>query len=72
MSGMYLLAGKDIFEMLRNIEYRHLYIDIAFYEIYCGKLFDLLNERQQLFAREDSRQNVNIVGLCEKRVSDIQ
>lgn len=41
---------------------------ISFYEIYCGKLYDLLNDRQQLHAREDAKQNVNIVGLVEKRV----
>lgn len=44
---------------------------ISFYEIYCGKLHDLLNERQQLFAREDAKQNVNIVGLQEKRVTNV-
>jgi len=45
---------------------------ISFYEIYCGKLYDLLNDRQLLHAREDSKQNVNIVGLQEKKVSDVQ
>ena len=44
---------------------------ISFYEIYCGKLFDLLNDRQQLFAREDAKQNVNIVGLQEKKVISV-
>jgi kinesin family protein 2/24 len=44
---------------------------ISFYEIYCGKLHDLLNERQQLFAREDAKQNVNIVGLSEKRIINV-
>lgn len=36
---------------------------ISFYEIYCGKLYDLLNDKNLLFAREDAKNNVNIVGL---------
>ncbi len=45
---------------------------ISFYEIYCGKLYDLLNERNLLFAREDAKQNVNIIGLEEKRVNSVE
>ncbi len=30
-----------------------------------------MNERQQLFAREDAKQNVNIVGLQEKRIMNV-
>lgn len=31
-----------------------------------------MNERKQLHAREDGKQNVNIVGLTEKQVIDVQ
>jgi len=31
-----------------------------------------LNNRQQLFAREDAKQNVNIVGIQEKRVNSVE
>lgn len=51
--------------------FQHLQVYISFYEIYCTKLHDLLNDRQQLFAREDSKQKVNIVGLSEKRVLNV-
>ena len=72
IAGMYLLAAKDIFNMINNYqEYNDIFVDIAFYEIYCGKLFDLLNDRNQLHAREDNKQNVNIVGLVEKRVVNV-
>ena len=50
-------------------EYQHLTVWLSFYEIYCGKLFDLLNNRAILVPREDSKQDVNIVGLQEKRVT---
>lgn len=70
--GMYLLASHDIFKKLTKGDYGKYSIWVSFYEIYCGKLYDLLNDRAILFAREDARQNVNIVGLQEKRVSSVE
>lgn len=35
-------------------------------------MFDLLNNREQLQAREDGKQNVNIVGLTVKQIYNIQ
>ena len=67
--GLYLLAAYDIFSLLEN--YNNLSIYVSFYEIYCGKLFDLLNERKILTAREDGKQNIWIVGLTEKKVENI-
>ena len=67
--GLYLLAGYDIFSLLKN--YKNLSIWVSFYEIYCGKLFDLLNERKVLTVREDGKQNICIVGLTEKNVNGL-
>ena len=67
--GLYLLAAYDIFTLLQN--YQGFSIWISFYEIYCGKLFDLLNERKILTAREDGKQNICITGLTEKNVTDL-
>ncbi len=53
-------------------KYRHLAVWASFYEIYCGKLYDLLNNKQLLHAREDGKQNVNIVGIQEKRITDVE
>ena len=36
---------------------------VSFFEIYGGKLFDLLNGRKKLVSREDAGKNVVIVGL---------
>lgn len=69
--GLYLLAAYDIFTLLQKQEYANLSIWVSFYEIYCGKLFDLLNGRNQLTAREDAKQNICIVGLTEKHVTDM-
>lgn len=65
--GIYYLGAEDIFA-LRNSSYEDLTVAVSFYEIYCGKLFDLLNNREQLQAREDGKQNVNIVGLTVKTI----
>ncbi|KAL5975884.1 hypothetical protein ACLOJK_020212 [Asimina triloba] len=43
-----------------------------FFEIYGGKLFDLLNDRRKLTMREDGKQQVCIVGLQEFRVSNVE
>ena len=40
-------------------------ITLSLYEIYCGKLFDLLNKRKTVFARSDAKQRVKIMGLTE-------
>ena len=47
--GLYLIAADDIFNKVHQFE--KLTVWISFYEIYCGKLYDLLNERNILFAR---------------------
>ena len=67
--GLYLLAAYDIFSLLQS--YQGFSIWVSFYEIYCGKLFDLLNERKILTAREDGKQNICIAGLTEKNVTDL-
>jgi kinesin family protein 2/24 len=59
----------DIFKILENENFNHLEVWVSFYEIYCGKLYDLLNDKALLQAREDGKQNICIVGLSEKQVN---
>ncbi|CAE7191121.1 KIN13A, partial [Symbiodinium pilosum] len=70
--GIFLLAAQDIFRSVASKDYSHLGVFIAFYEIYCGKLFDLLNNRQILHARENAKGNVVIAGLQEHPVGNVQ
>eukprot|EP00667_Euglena_gracilis_P004594 EG_transcript_4619 len=65
-SGLYLLACRDLFSRIRNKA-----VFVCFFEIYLGKLFDLLNERQQVHAREDADQRVHIRGLQERPVRNV-
>lgn len=70
--GLYLFSAFDIFGLLCREEYQDLEIWISFYEIYCGKLFDLLNDRNSLTAREDGKSNIVIVGLTERQVLNLE
>ena len=64
--GMYLLAAADIFKRLGALKGgAALQLVISSYEIYGGKVFDLLNERSVLPVREDGKKKVNVVGLTQ-------
>ena len=70
--GMYMLAGYDIFQLLTNESmFNGFKILVSFYEIYCDKLFDLLNNKKKLETREDKKHNINIVGLSENKVNSL-
>ena len=64
--GLYVLASFDVMNLLNQYEDLELYL--SFYEIYCGKLYDLLNNKELVTCREDAKQKVNIVGLTEKPI----
>lgn len=68
--GLYLLAAYDIINLLNS--YPDLFLQVSFYEIYCGKLYDLLNKRVLLHCREDGKQKVNIVGLEQTTVVSVE
>lgn len=44
--GLYYLAAKEIFGFIEHPQFQHLNILVSFYEIYCGKLYDLLSDRK--------------------------
>ena len=70
--GLYLLSCIDMFDFLQKYEYSNLELWVSFYEIYCNKLFDLLNNKNILQAREDGKGNICIVGLIEKQTKNIK
>lgn len=63
--GLYILAARDIFELLATPAHASLQLHVASYEIYGGKVFDLLSGRSMCPVREDGKKKVNIVGLRE-------
>ena len=66
--GLYILGANDLFGIHNQPKHQKLKVCVSFFEIYCGKLFDLLNSRNELKIREDNKQNVHIVGLEEHEI----
>jgi len=70
MQPLPLRAAADIFQISATIPlYKDLKMYVSCYEIYGGKIFDLLNSRKRLEVREDAKRRVQVVGLKEVRVS---
>lgn len=73
-TGIYALATRDVFAFLRSPKYRplNLTVSASFFEIYSGKVFDLLAEKNKLRVLEDGKQQVQIVGLTERVVESVE
>ncbi|XP_008292655.1 kinesin-like protein KIF24 [Stegastes partitus] len=70
--GLYALAVRDIFAHLATRRtHSSLLVYVSFFEIYCGQLYDLLDHRKRLFAREDGQKVVHIMGLRDVRVDSV-
>lgn len=63
---------QDMFKLLAKKEHEHLDVHVSFYEIYGGRLFDLLNSRKLLRALVDHNEAVNIVGLSDRKVQSVK
>lgn len=74
MQPLPLRAAEDLVRYLHQPTYRNqrFKLWLSYFEIYGGKLFDLLSDRKKLCMREDGRQQVCIVGLQEFEVLDVQ
>nr|4Y05_A Chain A, Kinesin-like protein KIF2C [Homo sapiens] len=69
--GIYAMASADVFLLKNQPCYRKLGLEVyvTFFEIYNGKLFDLLNKKAKLRVLEDGKQQVQVVGLQEHLVN---
>ena len=71
-AGLYVLAARDVFEHLATGKYDPgLVVKVSCFEIYGGKLFDLLNERQPVKCLEDGHGKVQIRGIKEHEISSV-
>ncbi|XP_065511557.1 kinesin-like protein KIF2A isoform X1 [Caloenas nicobarica] len=73
-NGIYALAARDVFLMLKKPNYKKLELQVyaTFFEIYSGKVFDLLNRKTKLRVLEDGKQQVQVVGLQEREVKCVE
>jgi len=69
MTEIQNLSIKSIFENFNNEKYS---FSISFFEIYSGRLYDLLNNRNKVMALEDKNNKVQIYNLTEKKINSIQ
>lgn len=76
--GIYILAAISIFDRLAAPPPPDAdgapppLLRVSSYEIYGGKVFDLLNGRRVLPVREDAKKKVNVVGLTETICESIE
>jgi len=66
--GAYFLAAQDVFQYASKSQYSHLSVSVSLFEIYGGKLLDLLNNRTQIKCLEDHKGKVCFPGLSEHSV----
>ncbi|GLJ29764.1 hypothetical protein SUGI_0587810 [Cryptomeria japonica] len=72
MQPLPLKASEDILSLMHQVYVNQGFqLYVSFFEIYGGKLYDLLSERRKLCIREDGKQQVCVVGLQEFRVDDV-
>uniref|UniRef100_A0A0A9WBQ3 Kinesin-like protein n=1 Tax=Lygus hesperus TaxID=30085 RepID=A0A0A9WBQ3_LYGHE len=71
--GIYAMVAKDVFQYLNIAPYKSqkLIVTSSFFEIYSGKVFDLLADKAKLRVLEDGKQQVQVVGLTERVVSSV-
>ncbi|XP_072208134.1 kinesin-like protein KIF2B [Excalfactoria chinensis] len=72
--GIYVLVAEDVFRRLQYPNYQKLELWVygAFFEIYRGKVFDLLNGKKRLRVLEDGQKQTQVVGLCEEEVTSVE
>ncbi|XP_037091077.1 LOW QUALITY PROTEIN: kinesin-like protein Klp10A [Pollicipes pollicipes] len=72
--GIYAMAAKDVFRLLKSPSNKNkgLAVSASYFEIYSGKVFDLLNDKAKLRVLEDGKQQVQVVGLTERPVESME
>jgi kinesin family protein 2/24 len=58
MQPLPMRATADIFQLMGAPQHTDLQLWLSYFEIYGGKVYDLLNDRRKLCMREDGRQQV--------------
>jgi len=70
--GLYFLAAQDVFRIVEDPAYADISIGVSLFEIYGGKLLDLLNKRNPVKCLENSKGKVCFMGLSEHPVTDAE
>ena len=61
---LFLFLAADVFRLNRvNHEGKDLIVSSSFFEIYCGKVYDLLNNKKKLRILEDAKSKVQVMRI---------
>ena len=79
-NGIYALATRDVFHLLDSSKHsdKNLVVSCSYFEIYGGKVFDLLSDKSKLKVMEDGKQQVffldgfNLNALVHNRIDSTQ
>ncbi len=73
-AGLYELAAQDIFQVMDHPRFQpqQWSLHVSFFEIYNGKLYDLLNGRHEIKCLEDAKQRVHFKNLKETHVHNVE
>ena len=72
-NGIYAQTARDIFSRLSSPPHQQsMEVSVTFYEIYCGKVFDLLNNKKRLRVLEDQKGFVQVCERKEQQVKSVQ
>jgi hypothetical protein len=77
-NGLYMMATREIFNILNQSSCGGSSrkdipaIQLSFYEIYQGQLYDLLDNRKRVHARQDHADALHIAGLSYTTINSIQ
>lgn len=70
--GVYALTARDVFKQINGKFKGQLDVFCTFFEIYCGKVFDLLNNKKKLRVLEDHKNQVQVVDIREQPLNSVE
>ena len=70
--GIYALTARDVFKQVNGKFKGTLDVFCTFFEIYCGKVYDLLNNKKKLRVLEDHKNQVQVVDIREQPLNSVE
>ncbi len=70
--GIYALTARDVFKYVHGKFKGTLEVYCTFFEIYCGKVYDLLNNKKKLRVLEDHKNMVQVVDIREQPLNSVE
>ena len=67
-----ILIARDVFKQIHGKYKNTLEVFCTFFEIYCGKVYDLLNNKKKLRVLEDHKNQVQIVDIREQPLNTVE